>query len=249
MIKVHVLRLNPRHYCPEQCVPELRLLPVIPTLPVSLAMMQIVVFDDQLTPKETQHERRKPGSDSIHAQAGMSHNLREQDKRLADPPIVESHRQTKTEPHSKIREQRDEDDLGEFLLDIRETREHRDWMFGGVVRFVVAPKRADLVAGAVVGVEPEVEDDGVQQELEWEPGADAGEFPLIDEARHENEGQGAEDGEECDCEEGFGEAVVCDWVAGVVVAVEEADSGGWGSVACFGTHAEGKVHALTLHRD
>ena len=39
-------------------------------------------------------------------------------------------------------------------------------MLGGVVRFVVFPQRADFVAGAVVGVEPEVEDDAVEEQFE-----------------------------------------------------------------------------------
>jgi len=239
VIKVHVLRLNPRHYCPEQCVPELCLLPVIAALSVSLTMVQVVIFDDQFTAHKSQRERRKSRRNRIHAQSRVPHNLREQNKRLADPPVVERHRQPEAEPHGKVREQRDEDDLSELLLDIREARQDRDGMLGGVVRFVVPPERADFVAGAVVGVEPEVEDDGVQQELEWEPRADAGKLPVVDEAGYEDEGQGAEDGEEGDGEERSGETVVRDWVAGVVVAVEEADSVGRVLMACS-SRARGK---------
>jgi len=47
------------------------------------------------------------------------------------------------------------------LLDVREAGQDWDGVLGGVVGFVVFPQRADFVASAVVGVEPEVEDDGV----------------------------------------------------------------------------------------
>ena len=60
-------------------------------------------------------------------------------------------------------------------------------MLGGVVRFVVFPQRADFVAGAVVSVEPEVEDDAVEQEFQREPGADGGEIPGIEVSGCEDE--------------------------------------------------------------
>lgn len=108
------------------------------------------------------------------------------------------------------------------------------------MRFVVFPQRADFVAGAVVGVEPEVEDDAVEEEFEGEIGADGGEVPGVEMSSYEDEEEGAEDGEEGYCEEGFGEGGGCDWVAGVLVAVEEAHSVGWGSaevISCFWIHA------------
>lgn len=166
MIKVHVLRLNARHHRPEHSIPEFRLLPVIPTLSVSLAMMQVMILNDQLTTNKPQHKRRQPRRDGIHAQPGMPHNLREQDKRLADPPVVEGHRQPEAEFNGKICQQRHDKHFHHLLLDVRETRQDRDGMLGGVVRFVVFPQRADFVAGAVVGVEPEVEDDAVEEEFE-----------------------------------------------------------------------------------
>ena len=100
-------------------------------------------------------------------------------------------------------------------------------MLGGMVRFVVFPQRADFVTGAVVGVEPEVEDDAVEEEFEGEIGADGGEVPVVEVAGYEDEEEGAEDGEEGYGEEGFGEVGGCDWVTGVLVAIEEADSVGW----------------------
>lgn len=60
-------------------------------------------------------------------------------------------------------------------------------MLGGVVRLVVFPQRADFVAGAVVGVEPEVEDDAVEEEFQWEPRADGGEIPGVEVAGCEDE--------------------------------------------------------------
>lgn len=188
-------------------------------------MMQIVVFDDQLTAHEPQHERRKSRRDGINPQAGMPHDLREQDERLADPPVVEGHRQSEAELDGHVRRQRHGENFHQLLLDVGEARQDRDGVLGGVVRFVVFPQRPDFVARAVVSVEPEVEDDAVQQEFEGEPGADGGKVPVVKAAGHEDEQQGSEDGEEEDGEEGFGEVVVRDWVSGVLVAVEEADSG------------------------
>ena len=114
-------------------------------------------------------------------------------------------------------------------------------MLGGMVRFVVPPERADLVAGAVVGVEPEVEDDAVEQEFEWEPRADGGEVPGVEVSGHEDEQYRPEDGERGDREEGFGEVGVRDWVAGVLIAVEEADSD------CFGVSWRPSCTRTTWH--
>lgn len=60
-------------------------------------------------------------------------------------------------------------------------------MLGGVVRLVVFPQRADFVAGAVVGVEPEVEDDAVEEEFEGKPWADGGDIPGVEVAGCEDE--------------------------------------------------------------
>lgn len=60
-------------------------------------------------------------------------------------------------------------------------------MLGSVVRLVVFPQRGYFVAGAVVSVEPEVEDDAVEQEFQREPGADGGEIPGIEVSGCEDE--------------------------------------------------------------
>jgi hypothetical protein len=60
-------------------------------------------------------------------------------------------------------------------------------MFGEVVRSVEFPQRANLVAGAVVGVEPEIQDDGVEQELDWEPWGYGGEIPGVEVAAYEDD--------------------------------------------------------------
>lgn len=190
--------------------------------------MQIVVFNHQLTSSKPQNKRRKPRRDGIHAQPGVPHDLREQDERLANPPVVERHRQPQAELDRAVSRHRHDEGFDQFLLDVGETRQHRDGVLGGVVRFVEFPQRADFVAGAVVGVEPEVEDDGVEEEFEGQPAGYAcgGEGPVVEVAGYEDEGEGPEEGEEGYAEEGFGEARGGDLVAGVVVGVEEADSVG-----------------------
>lgn len=177
----------------------------------------------------------------------MPHDFREQNKCLADPPVEEGHRQPKSKSQGKIRQQRYDNHLNELLLAVRETREHRNGMLREMMRSVEFPQRANLVAGAVVSVEPEVKDDGVKQEFDGEPQADVGEVPGVEVSGHENEQQRSEDGEKRDGEESLEEVVVRDWVAGVVVAVEEADSVDLGISHCSITLVICKT--LTLRRD
>jgi len=97
-------------------------------------------------------------------------------------------------------------------------------MLREVVRPVVSPERTNFVAGAVVGVEPEVQDDGIQQEFDWEPRADGGEVPGVEIAAYENDQRRPDGGEEGDGAESLEVVVVCHLIAGVSVAVEEANS-------------------------
>ena len=159
--KVNVLRLNARRRRPEQSVPELRLLPVVAALPPPLAMMQVMIFNDEFTAHKLQHERREARRDGIHAQPRVTHDLCEQNIRLANPPIAEVHRQAEPEPHGKKREQRDDDRFNDFLLGIGEAGENWYGVLGEMVCSVVFPEKVNFVTCAVVGVEPEVEDYGV----------------------------------------------------------------------------------------
>lgn len=161
MVNINILRLQPRRRRPKQTVPKPRLLSIITTLPPSLAVVQIVIFNNQLAVNIAQHERRYPRSNGVHAQARVAHDLAEENVRLADPPVVEGHRESEGEFGREVGQQRDDDDFDELLLYVGEAREDWDGVLREVVRSVVPPEEADFVAGAVVHVEPEVDDDGV----------------------------------------------------------------------------------------
>jgi hypothetical protein len=76
----------------------------------------------------------------------------------------------------------------------------------------------------VVGVEEEVQHDGVEEELKGEPGAETHAGAAV--VGEEDGEDGSDGGSEFDGEEDFVDADVRDGVADVFVAVEEANSVG-----------------------
>ena len=67
----------------------------------------------------------------------------------------------------RVREQRHECDLNDFLLTVCVRRKQWRGMLREMVCPVVLPKSIKLVTRAVVGVEEEVENDRVQSQFQW----------------------------------------------------------------------------------
>lgn len=149
-------------------VPKTSLLAVVVRLAPSLAVVDIVVFDDELGVKETQQPREGVWRGGVQTETAMAGQFREHHVLVAYPPVVESHWQAH-ELHREEGHERDAGNIEEFLLLVRVQREQRVGVLREVVRAVVLPETADVVHQTVVPVEPEVEDDPVQADFEREP--------------------------------------------------------------------------------
>lgn len=149
-------------------IPNLRLLAIVGRLPVSLAMVHIVVLDQQLCvdhPEERSVRRWRTTEDAC---ARVSDKLSEDHVRLAKPELIKAHREAEN-LHGGIGEQRDDDDVEGFLFVVGEEGEKRRGVLGQVVGAVELPETVDFVHGAVVPVEPEVQADGVHSNLGDDP--------------------------------------------------------------------------------
>lgn len=89
---IHIIRrsFNPVATGSKNAVPHSRLLAVVVALSPTLAVVQVVVFDDELAVEVLQKESgwaRRRGEDS---QAAVSEGFGENDVFVADPPVVEA---------------------------------------------------------------------------------------------------------------------------------------------------------------
>lgn len=145
-------------------IPKTSLLAVVVALPPPLPMMQVMILNDNLgiEPLHEPAEGRRDGQ--MQAQTAVPKHLGENNIFMADPPLVEAHRQPQ-QPQSEVGHHRHPDHIAEFLLVVRVCREQRIGVLGQVVSAVILPEEADVVHEAMVPVEPEVEHDAVQSDL------------------------------------------------------------------------------------
>ena len=98
----------------------------------------------------------------------MSENLGEGDILVADPPVVKAQGDTESAERQEGKEW-DDHHVEELLLVVCVGGEKRVRVLGEVVGAVELPQTADIVHHSVVAVEPEVENDAVQADLEAQP--------------------------------------------------------------------------------
>ena len=168
VINILIRGLNPITAGTEDTVPKTSLLAIVVRLLPALAVVQIVVFDDQLCVEVAKEPAKSRGRASVNTKTGVACKLSVHDVLVADPPLVETHRETH-QFHGEERGQRDTGDVEEFLLQVGVQGEQGVRVLGQMVGAVVLPQGLEVVHDAVVPVEPEVEDDAVQACFQGQP--------------------------------------------------------------------------------
>lgn len=152
----------------ENTIPETRLLAVVVTLPPALAVVQVVVFNNDIAVEHLQQPAHSRGHGQVDADAAMTEDLGEGNVLVADPPFIEAHRQA-NKLKREVGHQRDAHHVEKLLLVVCVGGEEGVRVLGQVVGAVVLPQRTNIVHQAVVPVEEEVEDDAVEADFEREP--------------------------------------------------------------------------------
>lgn len=206
----------------EDTVPQQSLLAVVVALAVSLAMVQIVIFGSQLSVEEAQEPAVGRWRRSVETNTRVTEKLREDNVLMADPPVIETHWKT----HRLEREpshERDDGDIEDLLFDVGIDSEERGRVLGQMVGAVVFPESVVLVHAAVVPVKPEVKDDSIESEFDWQPPAGRRwKFAAAvgkDDCHQRSEGRGVGKGMEC-----LRHIGVWNLVALVLVTIQESVS-------------------------
>lgn len=152
----------------EQAIPETSLLSVIVTLSPSVAVVQVMVFDDELCIKELEYPVDGGRSAPVNAKTTVSDDLREHHILITDIPFVERHGHA-DQLQGTPRKERDDKNIEELLLVVGICSEQWVGMFRQVVCAVIFPQRGHAVHQAVVPIEPEVDRDAVESNLKRQP--------------------------------------------------------------------------------
>lgn len=152
----------------KNSVPKTGLFAVVVALSPALAVVDIVVFDDQLCIENPQQPGECRGWCGVEAKTTVSSELGKHDILVADPPVVEAHGQTH-ELEGEVGHQRNASNVEEFLFMVRV--EGKQWVgvLGEMVGAVVLPETANVMHQTVVPVEPEVQNDAVEADFEGQP--------------------------------------------------------------------------------
>lgn len=138
IIDIVLDRLDPVTASTEDAVPQTGLLAIVVALLPALAVVQVMVFNDELgievPEKPAQRGRRR----SVSTEPAVAGQLGENNVLVADPPLVETHRHAH-ELHRDVGHQRDPGDVEELLLQIGVQGQERVRVLGQVVSAVVLP--------------------------------------------------------------------------------------------------------------
>lgn len=105
----------------------------------------------------------------MQSESAVSGQLGKDDVLVADPPLVEAHRQAH-HLQAEVGHEGNAGNVEELLLSVGIQGEQRVGVLRQVVGAVEFPEAVKLVHDAVVPVEPEVQHDTVQTDLEGKPG-------------------------------------------------------------------------------
>nr|POE65892.1 hypothetical protein CFP56_57582 [Quercus suber] len=152
----------------KETVPQPGLFAIVVTLLPALAVVQVMVLSDKLSVEELEQRSGSGRWGDKAADARVTKQFGEDDVLMAQPPIVETHRES-DQLHRRPSEKRDDEDVEEFLLVVCVEREERVGVLGKVVRAVVLPQAVEVMHAAVVPVKPKIEDDWVDPDLDGCP--------------------------------------------------------------------------------
>lgn len=150
--------------CSEDAVPKTRLLSVVVALFPAAAVMQVVIFADELAVKileQPGHGRRRVDVDP---QATVAAQFSPDDIIVTDPPLGKAHWKAH-KSHGEECYKWNANNVEELLLDIGIESQERRRMFCEMMPSMKAPEKVDVVHNSVVPVEKEVESDPIEANL------------------------------------------------------------------------------------
>lgn len=160
--------LDPVLACPKDRVPEPGLFAVVPTRLPSLAMVEIVVFNNKFAVEQLKQPTQRAGRSGMQAEATVTSKLSKHNVLVTDPPLIKAHRHAH-QLHCEIGSDRDTEDVEELLLMVGVESEQRVRVFCEMVGTMVLPQSSHLVHQTMVPIEPKVEDDSIESNLKGKP--------------------------------------------------------------------------------
>lgn len=127
-----------------------------------------MVFNDKFSIKDPEEPREGIGWYGVQAEATVARDLGENNILVANPPLVETHRETH-ELHAEVGHERDTGDIEKLLFGIGVQCQEWIGVLGQVMSPVVFPESVHLVHQPVVPIKPKVENDSVEPGFEGEP--------------------------------------------------------------------------------
>lgn len=168
IIDIVFVTLYTRVRCAKEAVPYPSLLSVIVTLLPALAVVKIMILNNQLHINHSQKPGEWVDRSGLHTQPTMPQELSENDILLADPPFMEAHGESKTF-HGSVCDQRDSHNVKEFLNMIGIGCQKRVWVLCEVMGAMELPEANIVMHQTVIPIEPKVKDNWIEADLEGKP--------------------------------------------------------------------------------
>ena len=130
--------------------------------------MQVIILNDNIRVKHLQQPRQSREVGHVQLKTTVSKHLDKRNVSMADPPLVEPHGQP-NEFECEVRHDWDDHHVEELLLVVRVCSKQRVRVLREVVLAVEFPEKPDVVHQPVVPVEPEVEHDPIDANLQRQP--------------------------------------------------------------------------------
>ena len=149
----------------KDAIPKTALLSIVVALPPTLAMVKVMVLDDDFGVQHLQDPAESGRYSEVDADATVSPDLCKGNILMADPPLVEAHGQAE-QLHGEVGHHGHANHVEELLLVVRVGSKEGVRVLGKMVSAVELPETADIMHESMVPIEPEVKNNSVEANLE-----------------------------------------------------------------------------------
>ena len=164
VVDILLQRLDPWVYGAKDAIPKTALLSIVVALPPTLAMVKVMVLDDDFGVQHLQDPAESGRYSEVDADATVSPDLCKGNILMADPPLVEAHGQAE-QLHGEVGHHGHANHVEELLLVVCISSEERVRVFGKMVSAMELPETADIMHESMVPIEPEVKNNTVEANL------------------------------------------------------------------------------------
>lgn len=168
VVDILLQRLDPGVDGAKDAIPKTALLSIVVALPPTLAMVKVMVLDDNLSIQHLQDPAESCRYSEVDADATVSPDLCKGNILMTDPPLIEAHGQTE-ELHGEVGHHGHANHVEEFLLVVRIGSEEGVGVFSEMVGAMELPETADVMHESMVPIEPEVKNNTIEANLERQP--------------------------------------------------------------------------------